>query len=231
MEQSIKDILKSSSVLIVEDDIVLRKHFRDFIGLYVDNIYEASNGIEALSTFNKNEIDIVFSDIKMPHLNGLALTKKLREINPNVPIVIISAYSEQDTLLQFIKLHLVEYLIKPVNREHIVKSLTNCANLIKDNVTSKFKLAEDIFFDNNNKTVLVHEEVISLSKKELSLLELFIENNNKLVTKEMIEYNVYKEKDMSAYALKNLIFKLRKKLKDENIILTIGTFGYMLSTT
>jgi len=229
MEQDIKNILKLSSILIVEDDLNLRKHFTDFMKLYVDNIYEASNGIEGLSVFNNNKIDIVFSDIKMPHLNGLALTKKIRDKDPNVPIVIISAYSEQDTLLQFIKLHLVDYMIKPVTHDKIIKLLTSCANILKNNSIINFKLSDNVFFDKNNKKLIVYDNNVTLSKKELDLLELFIQNTNKLVTKEMIEYNVYQDKEMSTYALKNLIFKLRKKIKDENVILTIGTFGYMLN--
>ena len=69
--------------------------------MYVDNIYEASNGQDALDIFNKKKPQIIISDVKMPIMDGLMLTTMIRNINNNVPIVIVSGYSDRDMLLDF----------------------------------------------------------------------------------------------------------------------------------
>ena len=81
----------------------------------------------------------------------------------------------------------------------------------------------------SKKSLIKEDEVITLTPKEVNLLELLIENKNKLVSKEQIEDIVYDMDQMSVSALNNLTSKLRKKIGADNTILTISSFGFMLA--
>ncbi len=228
MNQRNMDILKNSTILLVEDNIELRQNFKKILSFYIDNIYEVSNGKEALEIYENNDIDIVFSDIKMPFIDGLELTKYIRSINENIPIVIISAFAQQNILLEFMRLHLVEYLIKPIEYDNLLNVLDRCAKILDDKSLVNFKLSNNLLYNKLTKSIVKDDLVIKLSKKEIMLLELFIKNNGKLVSKQMIDDEVYLNKVMTVPALKNLVFKLRKKLYYD-VISNVSSCGYILT--
>lgn len=219
--------IKDSSVLIVEDDVNLRRSLKDIIQLYIKNVFEASNGDEAMDIFNKETIHIIISDVKMPFCDGLCLTTKIRKLNLNIPIIILSAYSEKKLLLDFIKLNLTDFLIKPVKHETLLAILEKCAkNLVNKNLVN-FYFSKDCYYNPSLKKIYNKNMIFELTKKESLLLELLIENSNKLVTKNMIQIVVYEDSFMSDSALKNLIFKIRQKLIND-IIITVVSQGFIL---
>jgi DNA-binding response OmpR family regulator len=228
MRQELKNIIKSSTILLAEDDIFVRKTFSDVLKLYCDNVIESQDGEEALDLFKSLSPNIIFSDVKMPKMDGLTLAREIRNIDQETPIVIISAYSEQNILLEFIKLHLVEYIIKPIKHSEFITVLEKCANLLEQRMIVKMKLSENCIYDKPNKTIIFDSKKQELTTKEVGLLELLIKNKNKLVTKEMIEYELYENKPMGETSLRNLVFKLRKKM-NPNIIKTMGSHGFTLS--
>ena len=140
MENKYKEILKKSTILLVEDEVKLRTKFKSILSIYADNIYEASNGEDALEIFNAKKPNIVITDIKMPVMDGLMLTTLLRKLDDKVPIVIISAHSDKSLLLDFISLNLVEYLIKPVDFEQLNSILLKCAKIIYKNGLIEYRI-------------------------------------------------------------------------------------------
>ena len=110
MKNECKNILKYATILIVDDHIGIREQLKDNLSLYVSRVYEASDGQEAYELYLKYKPSIIISDINMPVLNGIELSKKIREENKIIPIVLISAYSEKEMLLEAVKLLLIDYL-------------------------------------------------------------------------------------------------------------------------
>lgn len=220
--------IKDASVLIVDDDSNLLKSFKDVLELYVKNVYEAKDGLEALNIFNKEFIHIIISDIKMPNFNGLDFTTKIREINHDIPIIIVSAYSERELLLDFIKLNLTDFLVKPITHDTLLKALSRSAKILVDKKILNFYFSDDCFYNTSNKKIYKKTKEYDLTLKEVLLIELLIKNANKLVTKDMIQIEVYQNSYMTESALKNLVFKLRQKLMDDNIK-TIIFQGYILN--
>lgn len=227
MKEEHKTILKNSSILLVEDENRVRESFKRVLELYVNIVFEARDGIEGLGMFEDKKIDIIFSDVKMPKLNGIDFVKEIRKIDKKVPIVITSAYGDRDYLLESIKLLLVEYLIKPVKEDDLLRVLDSCANVLIKNHNDKIKLSKKSMYDFSNKTFIYNLKDIHLTSKEVKLIELLLLNRGNLVTKAHIENELYIYNEAPPSALKNLVFKLRKKMVDD-IIKTVGQHGYMI---
>ncbi len=227
MTQEQKAILKFSSVLLIEDNLDLRKKFIGHLSYYIDTIYEASNGIEALKIYEEKNPSIIITDIEMPLMDGLEFIKIIREKNATVPILITTAYSNKEYLLDSIKLHLVEYLIKPIQLDLFIKALEGIVTILE-----KQNLSQNVYFGHNfydplEKTFTIDGKKVKLTRSEMKFVEMLLQHKGHLVTKHIIEDNMYIFKEMSESALKNIVFKLRKKI-GEDIIKTIDRLGYMI---
>lgn len=227
MQNDYRLLLSNATMLLVEDNDRLRQEFRDVLSLYIGTIYEADSGRSALKLFHKHRVNIIFSDVKMPDMNGLELVKKVREYDSSVPIVIISAYTEPEVLIDFIQLGLVQYIVKPISHTKLIETLEACAMILATKSLLFFDIDDDSHYDRNKNMILHKEGENELTVKERSLLELLIDHHGTLVSKSMIQSEVYEERPMSDAALKNLMMKLRKKLQSDAVE-TVGSSGYLL---
>ena len=123
--------MKNLSILIAEENVFLREELVDYISTFVDDIYQANNGIEAFDMYQKYKPSIILTDIDMPLLNGLELTEKIREVDENIEIIIISAYTYTEYLLSAIELDLVSYLAKPIQRNKLEDTLLKSIAIAK----------------------------------------------------------------------------------------------------
>ena len=91
----------------------------------------AANGIQALELIRKEKTDILITDIRMPGLNGLELIEKVREISPDIKIMIISGYANFEYAQNALKQGVSDYLLKPINKDALNESLTKMVNQIE----------------------------------------------------------------------------------------------------
>ncbi len=122
------------SILIVEDEELVRKNSSVMIGRRFDKVYEARDGEEGLELYKKYKPDIVISDIKMPKKNGIDMAKEIKEINRDVAIIFLTAFNDVNYLLKSIEIGISHYLIKPVNIKKLfgeIDSAAKVVNLIK----------------------------------------------------------------------------------------------------
>ncbi len=227
MKKTYEFLLSKSSILLAEDDKNVRESFKKVLLLYVKTVYEASDGLSAFELYKKYNPDIIITDIKMPNLNGLELIKKIRTENTDVPIIVTSAYTDQSFLLESIKLSLIEYVIKPIKGSDLTRLLDDCAQILLKRSNNIIKLDENSLYDYNNKVFKYKNEDIPLTHKEIEFFELLLARRGNLVTKQSIEDKLYIYEEAPPSALKNLVFKLRKKLETDHIK-TIGKLGYMI---
>lgn len=227
MEEKYEIILKKSSVLLAEDDKKIAQSFKRVLLLFVDRVYSAENGEEALEFYKKYSPDIIITDIRMPKLNGLELIKKIRELDCTIPIIVTSAYTDQKVLLESIKLFLVEYAVKPIKESDLTRLLQECAKILSNKSNTVIKLNSTCKYDYDNKLFIHKDKEIGLTDKEVGFFEILLAHRGNLVTKQSIEDKLYIYEEAPLSALKNLVFKLRKKLP-EQIIKTIGKLGYKL---
>ena len=133
------------SVLLVEDDNLSLKLYSNFLESTVREVYTARDGIEGLEMFAKCNPDIIISDIIMPKLDGLEMSRKIRESNERVKIILISGYQETDYFIKSIELGISGYLLKPIDKKKLISIINDIvSNILLD---KKVKETEKRFKD------------------------------------------------------------------------------------
>ena len=224
-----KEILQNHTVLYVEDDVGVRKHFVESLKRYFKHVYEAADAQEALSVYDTKEIDVLISDIDLPKMDGLALVKLIREENETLPIVMLTAYSDREKLLKATELYLVKYLVKPVEPEEFREALRLVAKKLSSKEQDISLEAGYVWSVKKNQIHRNGEEIILLPKEQ-RLLELLIMCKGQCVSTGEIMLEVWEDDiDESATtdAIKYHITQLRKKLTGLTIR-NIYAKGYML---
>lgn len=223
--------LLNISILIIEDEQEASEQYEKMLKKFVKNIYIANDGLEGISLYNKYNPDIIISDITMPYLSGLDLVKKIRETDSKTKIILLTAYSEQEKLLDAIKLNLESYLIKPVDREELKKVIYDISSKLESN--SIIKLIDGYSWDNLNNILLdkVNKQV-KLTKNELVILKLLGSKPEEFFSLEQILDFVYndnkKSKEDDSGRLRTTISRLKNKLSSE-IVESVYGFGYRLN--
>lgn len=220
------------SILYAEDDKNLRDKYSKLLKLYFENVYEASDGQEALELYALYKPDIAILDINLPKINGLKAAKQIRLNNETILLIMLTAYSDTEKLLDAIELNLMKYLIKPIKTFELETILLDAISKLKKNQLNEniIFLASGYFWNKNTKQLYSKtKEQIKLTKKELLLIELFCENKQKIFSNEDI-LNYIWEDDEETYnpnKLRIIFSKLKTKLGC-NLFDSIYNVGYKL---
>src|ERR1035437_9808509 len=118
------------TLIYVEDEPDLRERIRIVLEMYFTQVIVAANGKEGMELFERHLPDIVVSDIKMPVMDGLELTKRIRKIAPETPVILTTAFTETDYLLKAIELGVAAYVRKPVDCRLLVETISRAATPI-----------------------------------------------------------------------------------------------------
>lgn len=121
---------KEFKVLYVEDDDSLRIETKKIIERIFGRVDVASNGLDGYEAFQANDYDLVITDIEMPFSNGIEMSRKIRMLSHETPIVVISAYTRTDYFIEAISLSVDHYLLKPIKMPQLVKTLYAAASAV-----------------------------------------------------------------------------------------------------
>jgi two-component system response regulator PilR (NtrC family) len=139
------------NILIVDDDLSLRKMLAFVLAKEGYRVEEAVNGVDALKKLKGRNFDLVISDIRMPDLNGIELLKKIKTHDHDLPVIMITAYATTNDAIEAMKLGAEDYIMKPFSLEElkiiITKSLYK-KNIERENVELKEKLSDKEKFEN-----------------------------------------------------------------------------------
>lgn len=223
-------LLKSISILYVEDDKKTSQLMHSTLSLFSNHIYIASNGIEALSTYHTKNPQLIISDIEMPGMSGMEFLKEIRKVNSKIPFILLTSYTNTEYLLPAANLNIQSYLVKPIQSQQLKESLYDILKVLNDNNSLYIKLTDSITFNKVNLELINNDnKVIKLNIKEKKLINLLILNQNKIVTYSEIEHAVWDDYDevMTSMALRTIIKNLRKKISSE-FIENISGQGYRI---
>jgi DNA-binding response OmpR family regulator len=219
--------LKSRNILFVEDNITFRKSASEFMEMFFQSVYSCATAKEALKLYKTKAIHLIICDIKLKGSNGLDLIKQIRKIDKNIPIVVISAHKEEDFLFKAIELNLITYKLKPLSFEDYMEIFQAANEKINEVFCNITHIDTDISYDSDQKLLIVDQHPIQLNKKEVLFIELLIANMGKLVSKEMVQSQVWKGKAMSDAALKNFTLRFRKKI-GVDLYTIVSSLGFQI---
>jgi len=227
MQKEFMEKLQSLTILYAEDEVGIRENIADSLSYYVKEVYEAENGAQAFEIYEEKKPDIILSDIHMPILNGIEFVKKVRLTNREIPIVMITAHTDKKYLMEAVELHMEKYIVKPLELDALFDTLEKCVNVLAINKTEVLKVDENYMYDYDKKELIYKNEQIILNKKEMHFLEFLISNQNRVVTYEELQENVWGDDVMTDSALRSLVRNLRKKLPTD-IVFNLSGVGYRL---
>ncbi len=153
------NVLKTITVLYVEDDYLIREQTKAmFQNLFKETIV-ASDGQEGLEAYksNKDKIDVVVSDINMPNMDGLEMSEEIHKIDPQVPIVITTAFTDENYLLKSLELDVSKYVTKPLKVKELAIAITEVVAKYK-NLLNTQKIAKALV----SKNTIVASDIKSL---------------------------------------------------------------------
>ncbi|AXH10538.1 hypothetical protein CP960_08335 [Malaciobacter halophilus] len=227
MYNKITKLLENKNILIVEDEISLQEIIVESIQEYVNCVYTAINGLEGLEVFKTNSIDLIISDIHMAKMNGLKMSSEIREIDPNIPLIFLTAYDTDENMLKAIELKSKSILIKPFDKKQLLISMGLAISSFNDDFKI-LKLKNNFNYNIETKELKQKNEHINLTRKEQKLLELLIKHQEHTVPFSLIESYVWSENGATPDAIRMFINKLRKKIYPE-LIENIQGIGYKLT--
>ncbi len=220
------NILKSLNILYAEDDLIIRESTARILKMFFKEVLIADDGNKALEIYQNQKIDVIMLDYVMPNLDGYQTSKLIREVNKKIPIIIVSAYTDKEKLLNAIELNLIKYIEKPILYDDLVNVLNNVILSLEENNLILTKLDENSYYSFITKKIIENDEEIILTKNEISFLELLLDKPNQLISKEIIENEVFKE-SVDENTMRNMIYRLRKKISSDFIV-TIKDLGYLI---
>ena len=214
------DNLKDKTVLYVEDELDVLRNISTLLRNFFAKIYIAADGESGLQTFQEKHIDILLIDIELPKMNGIELIKKIRKENKDIPIIIISAYTKTDYLLESIELNLDKYIVKPLTSKKIHLLLEKLNDDFSDNDT--VELVEGILLHKSLSIVSFDGVEKDLTRKELAFLKVLAKK--KVIHYERV-YSLWEGDTPTQNAVRSFIKQLRKKLPD-GLIKNKNGIGY-----
>jgi DNA-binding response OmpR family regulator len=223
-------------VLVVDDD----KEIRDGIEIYLKNegmtVLKAQDGIEALECINEHEVHLILMDIMMPRMDGISTTFKIRE-QKNIPIIFLSAKSEDTDKILGLQIGADDYVTKPFNPLELIARVKS---LLRRYVTfGQYKERNrtidlnGLTIDQEAKEVAVNGEPVKLTPIEYKIVELLMVNAGRVFSINEIYERVWNEPSFNAENTVAVhIRKIREKIeidrKNPRFLKVVWGIGYKM---
>ena len=216
-------------ILLIEDDAIIGDAIKSSLEKTDYLVEWAKNGLEGEIALTDAQFEAVILDLGLPKKHGLDILKNLRSKKNQFPVLIISANENIDNKILGLDLGADDYLAKPFELQELharLRAVIRRANQSADNVIQFGPLS----FNIKDRKFLAQNKELSLSKRELNLLELFMLKNNRSISKENLLEKLYSwDEDVSENAIEVYIHRVRAKLKPFGVeIINRRGLGYSL---
>lgn len=226
------------TILVVDDDRDIVRAIAKLLEMEGYNVVKAYDGIDALEKLSENSIQLILIDVMMPKLDGLSTMMKIRE-KKNIPIIVLSAKSEDTDKILGLSMGADDYITKPYNpMELAARVKSNLRRYMQlgaidtTNKTDTLKIG-GLELDRAAKTLTADGEPVKLTATELKILELLMENAGRIFSAEEIYSRVWNE---DAYAVENTVMvhirHIREKIeinpKEPRYLKVVWGIGYKI---
>lgn len=223
MEELIKQF-QNYTVLCVEDEDGIRKRLVNTLKYYFKEVYEANNGEDGFDLYQEYKPSLIISDIEMPNQNGISMIEQIRQKDLDTIVIMITAYSNEEYLLELINLNINQYILKPVNSDSLLSGIIKAFG---NRLNEEIEFCDGLYFDKTQMELFYKNELVSLRKRDKEFLLLLHRNRNGVVTYDLIEEYLWRDKSMSLSALKTFIKEFRQRIPVD-IITNVPQIGYKL---
>ncbi len=214
---------KELTVLFAEDHAEIRLNTAEILKNFFKQVDSVVDGEEALEAYKKQHktgcsYDLVITDIQMPKMSGVELTRNIYEINPQQALIVLSAHDESAYLLALINLGIEQFVKKPIDYQELLSVLLNVAKKLNSTIATGISnkiitFSHNVIFNLNTKTLLDNGENIYLTKYEILFLEQLTSQIGKIYSNEDIVLYFSKVGEVvDPQNIRKLVSKLRKKL-------------------
>ncbi|NIM11050.1 MAG: response regulator [Candidatus Aminicenantes bacterium] len=222
-------------ILIIEDDKTIVEGLEDTLRFHDFTVFTAANGKEGIDLFFQEDPDLIILDIMLPGVDGFEVCRKLKQLNKDVPVIMLTARSRESEKLLGFELGADDYVTKPFSVKELIarvkavlKRSAKTADVAKNEKTVMVGKAEISF---KNFIVTREGTEYSLSPKECEILRLLVEYPDEVIDRDRIIDVVWgNEYFPSPRTIDNFILKLRNKIEDDPrnpvYILTVHGAGY-----
>ena len=191
------------NILVCDDDKEIVRAIEIYLIGEKYNVLKAYNGQEAIDILAKNEVHLILIDVMMPVLDGIRATLKIRETS-GVPIIILSAKTEDNDKILGLNIGADDYIAKPFNPMELLarvkaqlRRYTVFGNAAHESDENVYKVG-DLVIDDTNKVVTVMDEPIKLTPIEYNILKLLVKNKGRVFSIKEIYESIWKEEALSA---------------------------------
>ena len=204
------------TVLICDDDRDIRRALNIYLSEAGYRVLEAENGRELLDTVEREEVHLILLDVMMPELDGVSALALLRQ-KSNIPVILLTAKSEDEDKITGLEIGADDYVTKPFNVQEVlarVKAILRRYMRADREERSSALVIGGIELDDDNKTVTLDGEEVTITPKEYDILKFFMENPGKVFSSKEIYRAVWKDMPVGAEGTVAVhIRHLREKLE------------------
>jgi DNA-binding response OmpR family regulator len=217
-------------VLVAEDDRDFGNILSQYITISGFDVTLGRDGKEAWELFNQGKFDICVLDVMMPEMDGFTLAEKIKEAQPDVPVIFLTAKSLKEDIVRGLKIGADDYITKPFDPEVLILRLNNILKRAYSSSNDEYKVSQTVLKYNTLELISGNAKE-KLTLKEAQLLRYFIVNKNKILAREDILTEIWGEDDyFLGRSMDVFISRLRKYVsEDKNIdIRTVRGTGFIL---
>lgn len=224
MNLNLAKTLKNFSVLYIEDEDGLRESVFEMLNLFFKKVYLAQDGQKAFEILAKSTPDLIITDIKMPKIDGISFIKEIRKQGNKTPIIIISAYTETEDLLEAVELSIVSYVTKPITETKLSIALEKFLSKVTN--VDNYEICDGWSVDFLKSVIISPAKIYELTSKENKFLQILILNKG-IITYSQMENELWEKSFVSDNAIRLFIKDLRKKCP-KNFLKNIQNIGYKI---
>lgn len=216
------------NILVIEDDKNLKKLITTCLVKNNYNVFQASNGIEALDVLDKEYINAIITDIMMPKMDGYEVIKELRESNFNMPILVLTAKGTLEDKKQAFNLGIDDYMVKPIDINELPLRIKALLRRCNDTNEKVLKIG-DLILNYNQLSTIYGDKKYYLTQKEFYLLYKLLSKPDYIFTRQELIEEIWGMENESEYRTIDVhIKRIREKMKDVNEfeIKSIRGLGY-----
>ncbi|MEO0061223.1 MAG: hypothetical protein RL343_841 [Actinomycetota bacterium] len=228
--------MENVKVLIVDDEPNIRDLLSTSLRFAGFSVHAVANGADAVHAAEKGEPDIILLDVMLPDMNGFSVTKKLRSMGINAPVLFLTARDETEDKITGLTVGGDDYMTKPFSLDEIVARINAILRRTKAAEVEESVLeVGEIKINQDAHDVFANGTLVDLSPTEYKLLRFLMSNPNRVLTKAQILDHVW-EYDFNGEMgiVESYVSYLRKKLDPlttEPLIQTKRGVGYMYKST